>query len=443
IKSVVDIALESSNVQKILATNNKVFIATEGKGLFLYDVKTEIIKPLYHKKDKIINSAIWDMILVDNTIWLGTNEGLYSLDITTLNLKKVDVTNSIIFSIQKDSFNRLWMGTDKGLMSYNLKTKYLDAYTKEEGVLNLEFNRRSSTKTQNGQFWFGGIKGITNFYPSKIKENTVIPKVHITKLNVITSDSTFVYNHREKKSVILPYNQNTISLEYVALNYTNSSQNKYKYQLVGRDKNWVEDNGFRFSRYVQLPPGKYKFKVIAANNDGLWNKKGDELFIEIMPPFWKTLWFQILIFITIAGVIYGVYYYRVKRLLAVERMKLRIASDLHDEVGSGLSSIALTSDILEQQYNKGNIKPHLLSRITKNARNLAATLDDIVWLINPEKETLGDFLMKSKTVSQELLNDTQINFTDVISDDDKKRILTPEQTRAKKKFVFIYKRSCK
>ena len=434
IKSVVDIALES-NVQKILGINNKVFIATEGKGLFLYDEKTEEIKPMYYKKDKIINSAIWDMILVDNTIWLGTNEGLYSLNITTLNLKKIDVINSIIFSIQKDSFNRLWMGTDKGLMSYNLKTKYIDVYTKEEGVLNLEFNRRSSTKSQNGQFWFGGIKGITNFYPSKIKENTVIPKVHITKLNVIASDTTFVYNHREKKSVILPYNQNTISLEYVALNYTNSSQNKYKYQLVGRDKNWVEDNGFRFSRYVQLPPGKYNFKVIAANNDGLWNKKGDELLIEIMPPFWKTLWFQILIFITIAGVIYGVYYYRLKSLLAVERMKLRIASDLHDEVGSGLSSIALTSDILEQQYNRGDIKPHLLSRIKKNARNLAATLDDIVWLINPEKETLGDFLMKSKTLSQELLNDIYINFNDIILDDDKKRMLTPEQKR--NLFLFI------
>lgn len=432
--SILDI-IEESSIQKIIVVKSKVFIATEGQGLFLYDEKTNKIQPIYNKKNKIINPTIWDMILIEDKIFLGTNEGVYALDITSLKADKTDITNTIIYSIQKDDFNRLWMGTDKGLMSYNLETKYLDLYTKEEGVLNLEFNRRSATKTKNGQFWFGGVKGITNFYPSKIKENTVIPKVHITKVKVITSDSTFVYNHRDKKSIILPYNQNTISLEYVALNYTNSSQNRYKYQLVGRDKNWVEDQGFRFSRYVELPPGKYTFKVIAANNDGVWNTQGDQLPIEVLPPFWQTLWFQILVLLIVIGVAYTADHYRVKRLLAIERMKLRIASDLHDEVGSGLSGIALTSDILEQQFNNGDIKPHLLSRITKNARNLAATLDDIVWLINPEKETLGDFLMKSKTLSQELLNDVRIHFDDLISEDDKNRMLTSDQKR--NLFLFI------
>lgn len=432
--SIVDFDIESS-IQKILSVNDKVFMATEGQGLFLYDEKTHKVKPIYYQNNKTLSPTIWDMVLVDDRIWLGTNEGLYVLDMTTLNLKKVGVTNSIIFSIQKDNYNRLWMGTDKGLMSYNLKTNYLDVYTKDEGVLNLEFNRRSSTKTKNGQFWFGGTKGITNFYPSKIKENTVVPPVYITKVSVITSDSTFVYNHREKKPVILPYNQNTISLEYVALNYTNSSQNTYKYQLIGRDKNWVEDKGFRFSRYVQLPPGTYTFKVIAANNDGFWNEEGDELLIEILPPFWKTLWFQILILVLLILMIYSIYKYRVNRLLAVERMKLRIASDLHDEIGSGLSSIALTSDILEQQFENGKIKPHLLERIKKNARYLASSLDDIVWLINPEKETIEDFILKTKTLAKELLVNINIHFKDDILNTDKKRMLSSEQKR--NLFLFV------
>ena len=138
------------------------------------------------------------------------------------------------------------------------------------------------------------------------------------------------------------------------------------------------------------------------NNDGVWSTENAELSIEILPPFWKTLWFQGLVLLLILIVVYTIYYFRIKRLLAIERMKLRIASDLHDEVGSGLSGIALTSDILEQQFKKGDIKPQLLSRITKNARNLAATLDDIVWLINPGKETLEDFLLKTKRKSLSL-----------------------------------------
>ncbi|PQJ80434.1 ligand-binding sensor domain-containing protein [Polaribacter porphyrae] len=435
--SKVDIVIESS-VQKILAVKHLIFIATEGKGLFLYDENTDEIKPIYQHKNgvkEIINPTIWDMILVDDKIWLGTNEGLYIVDVKSLEVGQSNITKNIIFSIQKDNFNRLWMGTDKGLMSYNLKTNYADFFTKEEGVLNTEFNRRSKTKTNDNQLWFGGVKGLTYFNPSEIKQNTVVPKTHITKLEIITPDSTFTFNHRKEKKVVLPYNQNTISLEYVALNYTNSTQNKYKYQLVGRDVNWVEDKGNRFSRYTQLPPGKYSFKVIAANNDGVWNTKGAELSIEILPPFWKTVWFQILVFLTIIGIIYTAYYYRVKRLLEIERMKLRIASDLHDEVGSGLSGIALTSDILEQQFQNGTVKPHLLSRITKNARNLAATLDDIVWLINPEKETLEDFLLKTKTLTKELLENKNIHFEDDLNQITKQKLLSAAQKR--NLFLFV------
>ena len=429
--SVVDIIKEAS-IQKILGLNHQVFIATEGKGLFVYDEKTNQIKPIYQSKEnqkEIVKPTIWDMILIDKTIWLGTNEGLYTLDTKSLEIQKTTITKNIIFSILKDDFNRLWMGTDKGLMSYDLKTKYTDLYTEEEGVLNTEFNRRSATKTKDGQLWFGGVKGITHFYPSKIKENKIVPPVYISKLEIITSDSTFTFNHRKEKSIVLPYHQNTISIEYVALNYTNPTQNKYKYQLEGRDLNWVEDKGNRFSRYTQLPAGKYNFKVIAANNDGVWNTKGAALSIEILPPFWQTIWFQILVILLIFGIIYTIYYYKVKRLLAIERMKLRIASDLHDEVGSGLSGIALTSDILEQQYAKGEVKPQLLKRITKNARNLASTLDDIVWLINPEKEDLEDFLLKTKTLAKELLEDVNIIFKEEISETNKKRMLSPEQKR--------------
>lgn len=435
--SLVDIIIESS-IQKILYVNNQIFIATEGKGLFVYNEKTKILKPVYHSingERRIMHSTIWDMYLFGDKIWLGTNDGLFNLDILSMKINHTNIKNNIIFSIQKDDFGRLWMGTDKGLMSYSLDTKYSDIFTNEERVLNTEFNRRSVTKTNDGQLWFGGVKGITHFYPSKIRDNKIIPPVYITKLEIIASDSTFTYNHRREKSVVLPYNQNTISLEYVALNYTNSTQNNYKYQLIGRDENWVEDKGNRFSRYVQLPPGNYTFKVIAANNDGVWNTKGDELQIEILPPFWQTLWFQALIILLIIAIFYSIHYYKIKRIIAIERMKLRIASDLHDEVGSGLSGIALTSDILEQQFKKGEVKPQLLNRITKNARNLAATLDDIVWLINPEKEALEDFILKSKTLAKELLQTKNINFQEQVSAIDKKQMLTSEQKR--NLFLFV------
>lgn len=429
----VDIITET-NIQKIVVVKDEIFIATEGKGLLLFDRLKNTIKSIFTIDDKLFSIAIWDMVLDDEIIWLGTNEGLFKLKVNNPVLEETNVKNNIIFSIQKDDYNRLWLGSDKGLISYNIKTNFVDLFAKQEGVLNVEFNRRSKTQTKNGKFWFGGVNGLTHFYPSKIKENTTIPPVHITKLEVSLRDSSYTYNHRNTK-VVLPYHQNTISLDFVALNYTNSSKNKYKYQLVGRDKNWVLDKGNRFSRYSDLDPGTYTFKVIASNNDGIWNTNGDELLIEITPPFWEKWWFKTIVILVLGLIMYSIYYIRVKRLLAVERMKLRIASDLHDEVGSGLSGIALTSDMLEQQYKQGEIRPQLLSRITKNARNLAATLDDIVWLINPEKESLEDFILKAKTLAKETLYNLDVQFVEEINDLDGKKILSADQKR--NLFLFV------
>lgn len=421
-----------STVQKIIEFDNDLILATESDGLFRLDQNTGITSFIKLKENSegralTFKTYIWDLHVFNNVLWIGTNRGLFSLRKGEVLATPIFNDNQIIFSIANDGNDHLWMGTERGLMSFNTKTNANHRYGAIDGLKNIEFNRRSVAKTEDGRLWFGGVHGITVFDPSKIQENTIIPPVHITKLRAITADSVFRIPLRNKK-VVIPHKQNTIELDYVALNYTNSSQNSYKHQLIGYDPNWVQ-NQTRKARYVQLPTGKYTFKVIAANNDGLWNKRGDEIEIQILPPFWETWWFRSLLVLVGLTIIYTLYSYRVKRLLQIERMKLRIASDLHDEVGSGLSGIALTSDVLEQQIGQGEIKPHLASRITKSARQLASTLDDIVWLINPEKETIDDFIIKSKAIAQELLPNAHVVFIDDVSEVFKKKIVRSEHKR--------------
>jgi len=121
--------------------------------------------------------------------------------------------------------------------------------------------------------------------------------------------------------------------------------------------------------------------------------------------------------------------------LEVERIKLRIAGDLHDEIGSGLSGIALTGDILEKQLKKGETAPELVSRITKNARTLASLLDAIVWLIDPHKETLEDLIAKSRTVAQELLPHAEVQIKQKLGEAQLQRNLSSDQKR--NLFLFI------
>lgn len=425
-----------SNIQDLHAINDNIYIASEGGGLLVYNQQNERLQRVSDLNDKasVISSIpIWDIYATQDILWLGTNRGLYQFNTSDLSFEQIShndqFDNRIIYSIIQDDNGLLWMGTERGLVSYNTENKVISYYDSHDGIINVEFNRKSVIKTSDGKLWFGGTNGLTNFDPNKIQSNQVVPPVHITNLEVITSDSTFTPIYRSKSKLKLPWYHNTIELSYVALNYTNSSQNQYRHQLIGYDPNWVQDRGTHQARYVQLPPGEYTFTVQGSNNDGVWNREGASVIIEILPPFWSTWWFQVAILLVIGFVLWSIYRYRVRKLLEVERMKLRIAGDLHDEVGSGLSGIALTGDLLQRQVNNGGAKPELVSRITNNARNLASSLDTIVWLIDPKKERLEDLLIKIRTVAQELLPKIKLEIREELSIQEKGRVLDSDQKR--------------
>lgn len=427
---------KASIIQDLALIDQHLFIATEGVGTILYNVETEEVKMLTElvpDSGVISSTPTWDLFPDGHKLWLGTNRGLFLLDLKTNEFEHIQIDqnfeNRVIFSIEKDENETLWMGTERGLMSYNIDKNEIRYYDTNDGLKNIEYNRKSVKKTSDGRLLFGGVNGITLFDPSRIQQNAIVPPVYITELEVITSDSTFYPSLKEGQTLKLPWHQNTIQLYYVALNYTNSAQNQYKYRLVGHDPDWVLDEGTRQARYVRLPPGTYTFEVMGSNNDALWNPASKTIAIEILPPYWQRWWFRALIILGIALILWSAYRYRVKRLLAVERMRLRIAGDLHDEVGSGLSGIALTGDLLQRQVEKGAAKPELVERITNNARNLASSLDAIVWLIDPQKESLGDLLVKIRAVGSELLTQSKFQMVEHITEADKERSLSAEQKR--------------
>lgn len=432
-----------SIIQDIQKSEDIFYVATEGDGIFSFEEGDSQMLPL----DNFIESAsqlqtvpVWDIFDgKERLLWVGTNRGLFKLDEEKNELDFISrgtiLENTVIFSIQQDDKLNLWLGTEKGIMEFNPATNEVSSYSKNDGILNIEFNRKSSIRSVDGNFWFGGIEGITVFDPDQIRRNTIVPPVHITDVQVITTDSVFTPEGVFERVLNLPWNQNTLEVQFTALNYTNSSQNKYKYKLEGYDPAWVEAGIGREARYVQLPHGRYSFKVLASNNDGIWNMQGTSLQINISPPFWKTWWFKVIVFLLLVLLLWGLYRYRVKQLLEIERVKLRIAGDLHDEIGSGLSGIALTGDILLKQLNNGGARPEMVERITLSSRSLASSLDAIVWLIDPKKETLGDLISKCQVTVQELLSNKRVRVENHMSTKDERVVLT--STNRRHLFLFF------
>jgi len=411
-----------------------LFIGTEGIGLFLYNTQTEVLEQLsviHPDLHELSRSSVWTMTPgTENTIWLGTSNGLYELDIRTMALVHHPVTQSgsglIVYSILPDNADRLWLGTNQGLAMYIPETKE-SRFHIFEGIIE-DYNRRSALEDATGRFWFGMDRGFRWFYPSKIEANPLIPKVHITKADVFSRQGVERIDLTGRKLFDADRETNTFEFHFTALNYTSPEENQFRYQLVGLDKDWVEAGTRRFARYTQLSPGRYTFNVQASNNDGIWNTEGATLSVYVAPEFWQTPWFKILI-VLIVGLALGLLYrYRINKLIEMERLRLRIASDLHDEIGSGLSGIALSSDLLNRQLQLEGAPSDTIQRITTSARKLADSLEAIVWLIDPQKDTLDELVLKLTSTANELLIGKSVEYH-IEVDEGKKELILPSAYR--------------
>jgi len=301
---------------------NELYIGTR-RGFFEFDKKKNILR-----KNTIFSSidTIVSVILKDNGfLWLGTNSGLYRLNMKLKTLKKYNKQDGLpddsIKSIIKTDKDTLWISTDFGLSKFNIQKESFTNYYKNNGISGNRFNVRASIKARDGKLYFGGLNGVTSFYPENIIENTNIPNIIITEFKLFNKDvnvgekSILKKSIQYTKKINLKHNQNFFSFEFAALDFTNPQKNKYKYKLSGIDEDWVfSDSGRRFANYSGVAPGSYTFTVKGSNSNGIWNNKGVSIDIYIETPFWSTWWFRLFIVLIIIIIIILLYRKRIKSI---------------------------------------------------------------------------------------------------------------------------------
>ena len=272
-----------------------------------------------------------------NRLWVGTNGGGLNLfDYVSETFKAVTesdgLPSNIIQAIVEDNDGNLWLATNNGITRYNHDTGEISTYDKNYGLQGNEFNVGSAYKARNGDLIFGGLDGYTRFNPRDIQENSIIPPVVFTDIEILNQPVAIEPSGSLEKSIVvaeqihLNYLQNILTLKFAALNYRNSENNVYAYKLEGFDKDWYSVGQKRSATYTNLDAGTYTFKVRAANNEGVWNELGKELKIIVTPPPWKTWWAYSLYALLVLGVIftYVSYQTRINRLLE-EKVRDRTA----------------------------------------------------------------------------------------------------------------------
>ncbi len=232
---------------------------------------------------------------------------------------KQGLPDDVVYGILPDDAGNIWGSTNRGIFCMT-SGKDKDSsifrfrnFTKAYGLQDDEFNTGAYAKLPNGKLAFGGVNGLNIFDPKNILASGFTPNVFITNIMVnnspvIAGDKTGLLKSdiEETKSITLNHLQDILTLEFSSLDFTAPNQNRYRYQLEGADKDWIESGPRRTATYLHLPPGKYTFKVQGSNSQGIWSNKIAQLHITVLPPWWRSWWAYICYALLLAVAI-GIY----------------------------------------------------------------------------------------------------------------------------------------
>jgi len=290
------------------------------------------------------------------TIWIGTNDGLNKFDNSTETFtvyrEKQGLAGNAVNSILEDNHGLLWVGTNKGLSRFEPQHETFRNYDEGDGLQSNLFLLHSAYKGRNGELFFGGPGGFNAFYPDKLVDNLNMPVVVLTEFQLfnrpvpIGGDSPLSQHINRADQITLSYNQSVFSFKFAALNYRAPQKNHYAYMMAGFDQDWTYVNSNRrFASYTNLDPGSYTFKVKASNNDNVWNEEGTSIKITIVPPFWRTWWFQLSLGLLAFGVVFGGFTLRTRAIESQKRHLEKVVAE---------RTVELEAQALQLQESKRN-----------------------------------------------------------------------------------------
>jgi signal transduction histidine kinase len=407
------------------ARSGELWIGTE-HGLFrLVDGMLETMDDGQGLRDRFVVSIYEER---NGTLWFGTYEhGLYRRrgDRFTRVTTAEGLHHNGVWRIVEDDRGGMWMSSDQGVFRVDRQRLHdvADAiergaadvallrplvFTEAEGMPNRESNRGSPAgwKLFDGRILFNNIAGVAVIDPAHA---TRVPPPPRTELQRVLIDG-----HAQSFALATPSRVSAgtrqLVFDYAALSFVAPNQNRYRYRVDSYDDEWVEAGSQRRATYTNLPPGHYVFRVQGATGTGEWSEPGVAHAFTVAPFLWQTWWFRGAALALCALLLTAAHRYRVQRALELERLRVRIAADLHDDVGSTLSSIALLTDMLQTREQLDDREQVQLRRIHRAASDAIDALRDVIWIVDPKHTTLAELLTRLRRVAADMLEGTNWTF---------------------------------
>ncbi|MEZ4776188.1 MAG: triple tyrosine motif-containing protein [Bacteroidia bacterium] len=383
----------------------------------------------------LVNHIVEDTF--SHTIWVATSSGLGKINNHTLDMDLIGVKNGLpeiyLYAIVPDGEERIWLSTNQGIYCYYPKRNFSRQFTTRNGLSSREYSAGAGIKDRNGFIWFGGNQGVDRFHPDSVKDAGHAPLLSIVGLHI--NGELWKDDHQSIETLNdleLKYYQKSIQFDLAAMEYLDPGHNQYKVQMIGLDTTWRDLGTQNFVTYSNLNPGSYDFKFTASNAEGIWQEHPKAFHFTIHPHFTQTVWFRLLMF-TLALAIVGfatAFYYRyrlnqqqlvaekqqreaekreslLQNELKLREQRDRIASDIHDELGTGLSRLRILGVSARR-----NAEPEKLIQALKNVSELAEELDTnrraLSWATDPEMDQLSSLLARIRRESAEMFEALQL-----------------------------------
>lgn len=379
----------------------------------------------YHADDTtgLIESRI-TCLLQDSrgVIWVCTRNGLMKANLTNgkVDLEHIShaaLQNKVLYGILEDQKTyQFWLSSNQGLYRFDPVRNQVENFDMHDGLQGNEFNSFSFYQSLEGEMFFGGTKGMTSFFPDQIVSDTTLPPVWITQLTTINAHQYNLLARNADVPLELSFAERSFSIEFISLNYLDPTEQDYYYNLKGTaDLLHIPLANSQQVNFSQLEPGSYTLEIFSKNKNGNSNTRSDFIHFTIHAPFWRSLWFLVLVAACIAFLGWFLFYLRyqnkLKQLKAVEQVRKNISEDFHDELGSKLSIISMYSEFTKQELNRDNSKASAyLDKVNDTASRLYENTRDLIWALNPQHDSLYDLFLQLKDFGEEMFQDTNIDF---------------------------------
>ena len=330
-------SLSGTGVNSMLAdSEGNLWVGTFESGLNKFSRETQQFTRYRFsakKNETISNDAILSIYQdTRGRVWIGTGGGglnLYHPETDTFSyyLERDGLPNGVVYGILEDAQGYLWLSTNFGLSRFDPDSETFRNFDAGDGLQSNEFNSGAHAKGRNGELYFGGINGLTVFQPSSINVNPYLPPVTLTSLTQQDDPIATISSVETTHNVVLKWPQNSLEFEFAALSYNQPRKNQYAYMLEGFDANWHFIGTKRDGRYTNLPGGEYALLLKASNSDGIWNENPMRIQVTVIPPFWQTLWFRVLMALTAVVALAGGFRLRTKTIQDRNRALERLVTD--------------------------------------------------------------------------------------------------------------------